>query len=132
MRHPPAIVSASVLAGCLALSAPGARAASHTSAPRESRTPVTEANRRAAIEARHDVALAYAQLPAGSRYEPLGRLEGAEIALLHGQSTFGPLLKPAGTRGSAVSELDQARIDVLRADAARARAAAQPGNVEPR
>ncbi len=78
------------------------------------------------IDARHDVALAPEQIPAGSRYQPLSRLEGAEIALLRVHSDFSPLLGTGllARRTSPVSELDQARIDVLRRDAEEVRSAA--------
>ena len=116
MRHPPAIHMALVLTALLGASAANA-------APARARGFV--AHRPADVEARHDVALAFAQLPADGRYGSLGRLDGAEIALLSGQADYGPLLRldrPAPPT-SPISELDQTRIDVLRRDAAQTRGA---------
>src|SRR5512135_3208055 len=93
MRHSPPnglcfsmAVSLSILAASAAHAAP-----MHRRAP-ASAWPAMSADRRADIEARHDVALSFAQLPADSRYGSLARLDGAEIALLNGQSDYGPLL----------------------------------------
>lgn len=125
MRHPQRIYSALLVTVSLAV--PTARAAIASPPPYPARSltvPAPPDTRQAEIAARHDVALAFAQLPAASRYEALGQLDGAEIALLDGQTEYGPLLRlasPPSARSSAVSELDEARLDVLRHDAALAR-----------
>ncbi len=122
MRHHQELLFSLSLVALLVLTGGGADAAT-VAHP----APATAADRLADLHARRDVARALAALPAGGRKEALGRLEGAEIALLNRQSyDLGPLLRtdrPVPTT-SAIAELDQARVDVLHADVRRARAAA--------
>ena len=123
MRRPTAIHLPLILTAFLGASAANA-APAHARGSAVHRPPAA-AGQRTDIEARHDMALAFAELPANSRYGSLGRLDGAEIALLDGQADYGPLLRldrPA-LPASPISELDQARIDVLRRDAAQTRGA---------
>ena len=115
MRHPRAPFVGPFIIALAAVVAGGAEA--NVAHP----APVTDGDRLAGLHARQDVARGSAF--AGDRATALGRLDGTELALLRRQfQDPGALLEAART--SAVSELDQARVDVLMADAQEARQAA--------
>lgn len=124
MRH------SRLLRGLLAVSAliglapaPAGAGARYTGEQIAAATPRAGANGVADLDARQDVLLA--ELPSGgSAWPPLSRLERVEVAVLDHRSNEIGRAPPTGlpsARTSAISELDQARVDVLLRDAARAR-----------
>ena len=119
MRDPRSFLATVLMAAALAAPAWGASPPATPGKP-------TPADQRAGLDARYDVAQA-SRISDRRDAAGVGRLDGAELALLARQSYDpGPLLPPnqSAERTSAVSELDQARVDVLMTDARRARTAA--------
>lgn len=127
MRHPRTPLCC-LLAATALIGAPMTAAGAATLYTREqiaAATPRTGADGVADFDARRDVLLA--KLPAPGPTWPLTHLEGAEITVLDHRSNEIGRPPPTGlpsAKTSAISELDQARVDVLLGDASRARRAA--------
>lgn len=110
------------LAGARAQDAPSNE--SRESVAKLESLPLSVSDRRADLHARHHMRDAMSELSADGRRAALDRLERAEGALLNRHVyDLGPSLKTDQPvpKTSLISDLDEARLAVLRQDAARAR-----------